>query len=248
MTAPVLAKTMPDGTRRYVHPVTGEIVPSVTTVLKVLHKPALDGWAAKVAAQYTNDNWDELSELEERDRINKIRNAPKEEAGKAAQLGTLIHEICEKFATGKAAEIPKVADPFVNQFLNFLTDVKPVFVENEVTVWSRKYGYAGTADAIAMIDEVMTVIDWKTGRGVYPEYGLQLAALSHAEFIIRPDGTEEEFPDWGRNAIVHLRPRSWKFIPLRETEECFAAFLACKRLHHWQNNVAADVLGEVRSE
>lgn len=248
MTAPVLAKTMPDGTRRYVHPLTGEIVPSVTTVLKVLHKPALDGWAAKIAAQYANDNWDDLTGIDERERIRLIKTAHHDVSQKAADLGTLIHEICEKFATGQGSDIPKQADAFINQFIGFLADVKPVFLENEFTVWSRRYGYAGTADALALIDGQLTVIDWKTGRGVYPEYGLQLAALSHADFIIRADGTEVDLQPVTRHAVVHLRPRSWKFIPVLEAEACFKAFLACKQLHYWQNNVAADVLGEVRSE
>ena len=232
---------MPDGTRRYVHPVTGEVVPSVTTVLKVLNKPALDGWGARVAAQYADANWEELSGLESRVRVDRIKMAHKNESRRAADLGTMIHEICEKFATGNPSRIPKAADPYMNQFINFLADIRPRFLENEVTVWSRKYGYAGTADALALIEGEITVIDWKTGKGIYPEHGLQLAALSHADFVIRPAGTEEELLPVVKHAIVHLRPRGWKFVPVFEATQCFSAFLACKQLHYWQNEVAPDV-------
>lgn len=242
MTAPALARTLPDGTRAYVNPLTGEREPSITTIMKVLNKPALEGWSSRVGGEYADKNWDELTSLDSAERIRRIKTAYLNVARDAADVGTTVHEICERFATGEPSVISKRADPYVTQFIGFLADVKPVFLGNEVTVWSRKYGYAGTADAFAIINDEITVVDWKTGKGIYPEHGLQLAALSHADFIITPEGIELPIPEVARHAVVHLRPRSWKLVPVREVEACFNAFLACKSLHYWQNNVAVNVL------
>src|SRR5208282_6385084 len=55
---------------------------------------------------------------------------------------------------------------------------KPLMVE--FTVVSKKYGYAGTADLLAEVDGVLTLVDWKTGKAVYKEAHLQNAAYRNA--------------------------------------------------------------------
>ena len=62
MTLPPLVKGT-DWGRAYIHPITGECVPSVTTVLKVVHKKELDGWAARMAADYAMKNWDDFGHV-----------------------------------------------------------------------------------------------------------------------------------------------------------------------------------------
>jgi hypothetical protein len=57
-------------------------------------------------------------------------------------------------------------------------NLKPVYVEQ--TVWSDRHGYAGTMDLLAHVNGVLTVLDWKTGKAVYPEAHLQNAAYRHA--------------------------------------------------------------------
>lgn len=243
MSQPALAQTMPDGSRKYLHPLTGEIVPSVTTVLKILNKPALDGWAARVSAEYAFKNRDQLVLFDEREFIASVKNAHRTEARNAADLGTQIHEICERWAKGNPGEIPKQADPYINQFIGFLTDVKPEFVLTECTLWNRTAGYAGTADAVILVGKECWLIDYKTGKGIYPEHGLQLAALAFSEFQVDADGTEYEMPPIAKQAVIHLRPRSWKMIEIMKPAECFAAFLACRELWQWQQYIAPEVLG-----
>ena len=55
---------------------------------------------------------------------------------------------------------------------------KPLMVE--FTVVSHKYGYAGTADLLAEVNGVLTLVDWKTGKSVYREAHLQNAAYRQA--------------------------------------------------------------------
>jgi hypothetical protein len=245
VTAPALAVTdETTGYRRYIHPRTGETVPSVTTIQKVLPKPALVPWAAKMAAEHACANWARLSAMPERERIYEIKNAFKEYTEKRASVGTEVHSLIDCWSTGVPfPEVSKEAGYFAKSFIKFMIAVRPEFLENEVTVWSRTYGYAGTADFIARIDGKTVLGDVKTGKRLYPEIGLQLSALAHADFIIREDGSEEPLPVIEGMAGLHIRPRSWKLKYVDETDACFTCFLAAKQVMEWTEVVAGKVLG-----
>ncbi len=244
MTAPALARTTAAG-RVYKHPLTGEEVPSVTTIISGgVPKPALPPWAAKMAAEYADANWDMLSGLSSAERVTLIKGAHKRRSEAAADLGSAVHEAADAWCSNRP--MPKWEDgvePFMEQFAEFLEARSPHFVMTEVTVWNRAHGYAGTFDWLARINGKLTLGDHKTGTNVWPEVGLQLAALSHAEFILRPDGTEEPMPAVGLLGVLHLRPRSWALIPVHDAEACWKAFLAAKAITDWTRDVAPGVLG-----
>lgn len=243
MTAPPLAEETEAG-RRYRNHRTGEIVVSVTTALKSVAKPEVEGWKIGMAANHANENWEEMSDWHPAERKLAMTAAHQEYTDERSRVGTLVHETVEALIKGTPVEIPKEIAGYIGQFSKFVMNKRPVWIESEVTVWSRRYGYAGTADAIAEIDGRTWLIDFKTGKGVYPEYGMQLAALLHAGSIIRPDCTEEEMMDIGCLGILHLRPRSHRLIPVKRDEECFRAFKAALELHRWKDEVADHVLGE----
>jgi hypothetical protein len=56
--------------------------------------------------------------------------------------------------------------------------VRPASAETRLI--SRTYGYAGTTDLLAYVDDVFTVIDFKTSKGIFIEYPLQLSAYGQA--------------------------------------------------------------------
>lgn len=247
MTSPVLAVevTGADGEKHrvYRHPLTGEQVPSITSVIHVLNKPRLVNWAARMAAEYAVVNWSKLGEIPVQERVREIKAAHERYTGKAQKTGDIVHDLIDAWSTGKAfPEYPREVNSFANQFIGFLMDNRPKFIENEFTVWSRKHQYAGTGDWIAAIGGHVFLGDTKTGRSLWPEVGLQLAALSGADFILRPDGSEEPIPQIDGLAALHIRPRSWKLQPVYEQGENFAAFLAARRLLHWQHQTAPNVL------
>jgi hypothetical protein len=242
MTDPCLATTTPDGRRVYKHPVTGEEVPAVSTVIGMIAKPNLIGWAAKMGADYAVANWDYLTLSTDAEKISGIKNAHREYADSRGVIGDTVHEAIDAFQKGEPATWDKQTGSYVTQFINFMMDVQPVFLETEVTVWSRKYGYAGTADWIADIGGDIILGDNKTGKRLYPEVGLQLAALAHADFIIRPDGSEELLPPARALKALHIRPRSWHLVEIQHEDRCFQAFLAARKLLEWDQLYAAGVL------
>ena len=242
MTNPPLARETDKG-RFYCDTRTGEMVPSVTNILKVIHKEEIESWKIRMAADHANLNWDEMETWHPSQRKEAMTGAHQAYSDEKAALGTLVHAVCEKFIKGIPAEIPREASSYMTQFTRFMMEKRPVWVESEVTVWSRSLEYAGTADFIAQIDGLTWLVDIKTGKGVYPEFGLQLAALKNADFIIREDCSEEPIPHIDNVAVLHLRPRSHRFIPILEEEENFRAFRAARDIFRWLYEVADDALG-----
>lgn len=243
MTSPVLARDLPDGTRRYAHPVTGEEVFSVTTVLSVIAKPRLAGWAARQAAEYAVTNWRELADLPVSQRVSAIKGAHERMAAKAAATGDAVHELIEAWSCGVAhPDPPREISGFTGQYISFLTDVRPQFLENEATLWSHRHGYAGTCDWIARIGERVILGDTKSGKRVYPEAVLQVTALANADVILHADGTEEPLPPCDELAILHIRPRSWKLVPVKLEDVNMDTFLAALAIRKWQDAVAPRLL------
>jgi hypothetical protein len=226
MSAPVLAVTQPDGSRKYVHPLTGEVAPSVTTCIKVIAKPELDAWKEKQIAEYG---------------IAATRKIAED----AAEIGTAVHEAIDASAKGEPFPITKGTSSYLDRFVEFIMDSQPRWIENEVTLWSRQYSYAGTADAIAEIDGKIWLLDFKCGRRVYEEAALQVSALAGADFILREDGQEEEIPPVEHLAALHIRPRSFKIVPVNHRQENFSCFLAAREILRWQEEYKPGVLGRI---
>src|SRR3954462_1635790 len=58
----------------------------------------------------------------------------------------------------------------IKSFVDWRNEVKPVSIAWDVTIFSSKYGYAGTIDYICEIDGVTYIVDFKTSANVWPEY------------------------------------------------------------------------------
>jgi hypothetical protein len=243
VSGPPLAVTDPDGFRRYHHPKTGEVAPSVTSVLRVISKPELAAWKEKRIAEYALTG--ELEGLSLPEKVERARDAPQKVADDAAGIGNAVHDAIDAWGKGDAHQAGKGASSYLDRFIDFMMENQPRFLFNEVTVWSRQYEYAGTADWIAEIGGHVYLGDTKSGRKVYEEAALQASALAGADFIIREDGTEEEIPPIEYLAVLHLRPRSWKMIPVNHREENFAAFLGAREILRWQEECKPTVLGRI---
>lgn len=200
----------------YTHPTTGERYLSVTSVLSAgIPKPALFHWAAIESAQCAVDNIPMLvrarGEAARAEVREWIRHAAERKRDTAADLGTTIHGIVEARLLGQPT--PELTDeqaPFVEAFDRFLDAWQPEFEASELVVAHPEHRWAGTLDAIARIpalDDGLLVVDWKTGKSVYPEVSLQLAAYHRATTGWLRDGTEVVPPQSIGAAVLHIRPR-----------------------------------------
>jgi hypothetical protein len=120
--------------------------------------------------------------------------------------------------------------------------MQPEFVMSEFTVWSDTHDYAGTMDWAARVGgkRLLTLGDNKTGKAVYPDMALQLAAGAYADYILLPDASspsgykQVEVPTYDAFGILHLRPRSWSLVPMQKIPEAFKAFVGLRAAFEWK--------------
>jgi hypothetical protein len=174
-----------------------------------------------------------------------IRRASTTLRDRAAQIGTRVHNVAENlalgFAPGPDGDDPQVV-PFITQFRRWWGDFQPTFQATEATVINREHGYAGTLDGICTLGwcppkhshEVGTprLIDYKTGKSLYGEAAMQMAAYRRGESILMPDGTEHPMIDTDGALLLHLRPDNYKLHPVLADKEDFEDFLHVLRV--WQ--------------
>lgn len=223
-----------------------EVYASVTTILGVLNKPALPGWAARSVAEYVTKNFDTISALvntgQKKAAIDLMKGAPWRQRDTAADLGTAVHKAVESVQSGIIHPTLEDERPFIESFADWMLRFKPEIVVSEGTIFNRAYNYAGTLDLIAKIDGLNWLIDVKSGKGIYPEAAMQVCAYAHGEFIGHEDGTEEMLPIIDKGAILHLRRDGFSFVPASINKEVFDSFLYCRELFRWQEDIAHRVL------
>lgn len=169
----------------------GETVPSVTTILSIISKPALVSWAANMAVDSMIEGLEagrSYDELQLQSMFDKARKAHTHHKVTAGNIGTIVHEWIEDYINGKKPKLPVNEDlrESVEQFLKWQEDNKVKFLLSEQVVFSKKYRYIGTLDFLCTIDGEPYIGDTKTSNALYPEYLLQTSAYRQAR--------EEEFP------------------------------------------------------
>jgi hypothetical protein len=237
MTTPAVQTIKRGSSRFYVHPETNVKVPGVTTITGKLPKPFLQYWGQKLVAEEAVDNLGSITQLMvagKRDAaIDMLKRAPQRSTGGAAQTGTDIHGLVEKVNRGETlGQVHPDLAPSMDRYQDFLEEWQPEFVEVESTVWSDNHGYAGTLDGICRIDGDLCIWDLKTGKGVYPEVGLQLSAYSNADYILSPDGAQRDIPKVEYGSVLHLRPDKYELRPVR-VDDVFGIFKSLIHVTEW---------------
>jgi len=125
----------------------------------------------------------------------------------------------------------------------FLADYGPTYHMTEASVFNRTQRYAGTLDAIATVGGRTLVIDVKSGKAVYPETALQLAAYRWAEFVGAPDGSEQPMPITVGAAVLHLTDEGYSFQHVESGRDVFQFFLYCREVFRWQEEFSKTVIG-----
>ena len=240
-------------------------VPSVTTVLGIMDKPAVGVFKAKEAARAIYRQWEagdhilteELAIPWALKEADKVRDT-------AASLGSSVHLLAELEGIAlqgseSAYKGFKVSDdtiPYLEAYRSFLDRYSASsIVSSEHAVWSLQ-GYAGTYDLMMELPTGVTdgsgyedthhlwLIDIKTsGKGPYPEWGLQLAGYRWADYIVLPnDPVLYPMPQIQRAGVLHLRPdlyldTGWRLIEYPITKALdYRAFLSALELWRWRDS------------
>jgi hypothetical protein len=218
------------GGRGYKNPITGQVVPGITTVCKYAQSGGLIQWAVDQTAAYAVANIDALLNRTEEQgwgflrwyhkrtpklASDPVRNAHVGVLNDLAELGTQMHKYAEFEMTGEDFP-PPIDSPEMEQMVDvwdqfvFEHNIKPLLTE--VTVWGGDY--AGTFDCLWYIDGVLWLLDIKTARAVRDAHLMQLAALRDAKLYFAEDPTGDweyvTMPVPEKYGFLHIRPDDWK--------------------------------------
>jgi len=160
--------------------------PSVTSIIGLLDKSdALIPWAVNCAVTYIDQNKEQDFEI----LLQNARNEWRTIRDTAADIGKEVHNLIEQYIKQQIAGIkPKPVhhdnDKVVHGFLAFLEWEKEnvdCWTMAEKPIFSEKYGYAGTLDAVVKLKTgLLYVIDFKSSKGFYDGFAKQIAAYRSA--------------------------------------------------------------------
>ena len=129
--------------RHYVDPA-GNKYPSITTVLSILSREAIQKWRERVGEEEAN-------------RISRV----------ASSRGTKIHNIIEKYI----ANDPEYLQGEMPHNIQTFKDIQPIVDQNlskiysiEAPLYSKHLGVAGRVDCVGVWNGKDSIIDWKTSR------------------------------------------------------------------------------------
>lgn len=213
----------------------------VSYFLKGIPKEWLGKWAAKIAAEYAAENINRLASRSGPEIIEEVKQAPWRKRDDAADRGTAIHAAIEAYV--KDEPLPEnLTDEqaecafHLEQFLR-ANNIK--VKASEMTVFSPRFGYAGTLDLWGWVGDGETILDFKSSAGVYPEYSVQLSAYHHAEFAVC-DGKVIQWyvPGLERTmGVVHVDANGVLFHPLLYDPSLFDIFRAAQKIRQWVKDV-----------
>jgi len=213
----------------HVYTVDGARVPGVTTVLnKTIPKPALIHWAANTTAAYAVDRWDELAEMTPSQRLDLLKKARDASRDDSARRGTEFHRLAAEYQQWAEMDVPTEHEGRMRAWDAFLGDCVENVIVAEAAVANRAIRYAGTFDLVArMTDGHVWLLDIKTGKDVYPEMAIQLAAYRYAEVYVHPTTGEELAMDSlaiERTGLVHVTESEWRLYPTDSGPDTFNYF------------------------
>lgn len=209
-----------------------DLLPSVTTILKVMAAPALVEWLrreAAIAVATTPRLPDEPLD----DFVERCLTVDAESVADAAkQLGTDVHDAIEKAMSGQG--FPDELMKFVGPTVEAMVPLGRVVAAEKILVSAS---YAGKTDCILENDECITVVDFKTTKAkklptkAYPEHRLQLAAYANA--LGNTGGKRIKTVNI---YISTIEPGKISVVDNGDWQADYSMFVMVCALWQWQNN------------
>lgn len=187
----------------------GERVPGVTTFIGILNKPALVPWANNLG----------LQGIDVKDYVND-----------KADIGTLAHEMIfshlKKVKVDTSLYSQEQIDLAENSFLKYLEwekkhTLKPILLEAQLV--SEKYQYGGTVDNFCILDDIVTLLDYKTSKAIYTEAHIQVSAYRN----LLEENRDERLRQCAILRIGRDESEGFDFIRCSNMDKYFELFLHC---------------------
>lgn len=190
------------------HYINGVMVPGVTTISGTIDdgkSGALQGWAAKLTAQYIVSN---LRMVDGAAWVGDLQLTPETAGGifsaakknykdvrdTAADLGTRVHDLCEKYwAQPDIQPAQEDERPAFEAFKRWVAAYSVKMVETERHVYSLEENYAGILDLVALVNGEKYIVDIKTSSRISPGFMVQVGGYAYA----REEMTKEDLSHAG---------------------------------------------------
>ena len=229
--------------------INGKSVYGVTSIVgETDSKPWLAPWMVNMGAEWAvkklKDNLGKLiDEILMIDMERGIKGASKVFSQKAADIGTLVHSWIEDYIKLKLEKQKnpkmKIAAPkmpieenirsSIKQFLTWEKENKVKWLSSEIKIYSKKYEYAGTLDAEAIVNGNRSIVDFKTSNHFSETFYLQTSAYAKAR-------TEEIGKEFKRIWICMI-PKTGKNFKAIENKDLlvhFKGFKGALDLYKWR--------------
>jgi hypothetical protein len=240
----------------------GVTYPGVTGILKILDKSGpLMGWAARQTAEAVLGLIHEqtptdmpgvsipmsqfygvarlLDSVGPEGFIKAVTSRSAWKNDEAKDMGSRIHELTELLDAKKDTGPMTPTEALRVEHYRTWRDASGWDLKvREAVLVNPELGFGGTLDILARDRDGRSVLaDIKTGKGVYKESILQLAAYGLATFI-QPEGasTVSRMPKVDRYAILHVTAKGVREIEIPIGDEDRSAFLACMDLTRWSDS------------
>jgi len=224
----------------HTYKVGNKIVYGVSSIVSIIDKPALMYWAVNQCIDNLKGIWEagkSYDEIEIIKALETAKNIHTEKKNQSATIGELAHKWIENYIKSKIEGKEPPAPPLneqlknsIDAFLKWEKENNVEWLESERKIYSKKYDYAGTLDAEAIVNNELSIIDFKTSQGIYDEYLLQVSAYLYAR-------EEETKKDYKNIYIVRIGKNGdleTKKIKDKELKDCFKAFIGCLEVYKWQ--------------
>ena len=247
-----------DAAHRYTYE--GVQYPGVTTILNVMDKSgALMGWAARNTAEAAINLYADgslasmLNSVGNEGTVKALTSRSSWKRDEAAQLGTEVHALADLVVRGEPT--PSMTDTQRGRVLHYAAWWKGQLAQGAKLRLSEamvvrpdlnesQTGWGGTFDLLYYDGDGATVLaDIKTGKAVYKEAVLQLAAYGLAT-IVQPSLDNPlivpnvyPMPKIDKYKVIHVTAEECRPIDIDITTREHMAFLACLDLHHWMEGM-----------
>jgi hypothetical protein len=247
MIDPTYFKAMTDKVRYYYHD--GKRYPSVTSIIKGgIPTPSLETWKRNQLIIKAADNRKYLATLTKAKAIEFLKEEDDTVRGAAADFGSGIHSFIEASIKGWALpDLDEDSARVIDQFKRFSSEYQPIWLDSEFACFSDRFGYAGTADALVSIAGTEYILDFKTGKRVYPEVALQLSAYDNSDFIRSKEGATRGVKRLGKGLALQLRQDMYELSEIDIGKSTFDTFLSALDIFDWthiqSDHVVRGVMG-----
>ena len=148
----------------------------------------------------------------------------------AAEFGTGVHKAIESLLVGDGdAEIPAKYADAVSAVLSWLqrggSDGPYIVEDTEVSVFHPELLIGGQIDCVVRCGNRVIIIDWKSGKDIYPNHAMQIAAYAMAYEAMTGEVVSEAWiVKSGRHGfdakqVADLAPAQKAFIAMQETKK-----------------------------